>query len=672
MERDSIALCIGPRYGRELLRDPEKGLTREWLVTNGLGGYAFSTASGARTRRYHGLLVVPTGATPPGRRMVLLSDLECTVDAGGRQYALNTHLYPGTIYPHGYRWLESFARYPVPTWRYQLSDGQLERGLFMPHGLNAVVLMFTARGLPAGATLRVAPLLAYRDAHHLQRENGYVDGRVQAEPCGFSVCLYYGCPRLYFSASEMGWEPNGAWYRRFQYPEERRRGLDAEEDLYRPAILTLPLRENQPTALVVATWPLLAEGWERLREAELSRLAQVAAPLASMGEEATLLALAADQFLVQRGADELTIVAGYPWFGDWGRDTLIALPGLTLATGRPEQARHSLATVARQVNEGMVPNYLPDDGGSPTFNAVDASLWLFVAAYEYFQATRDTEFVRWTLLPVLTQIIECYREGTRWGIHEDDDGLISAGAPGMQLTWMDAKVGDRVVTPRAGRPVEVSALWYNALRVMAVLCDRLGPAGLAGRYARQAEYSARRFETLFWNEERGYLNDVLTDHGPDPALRPNQLLAVGLPFPLLRGERQRRVVGVACEQMLTPMGVRSLGPAEPGYQGRYAGGPAERDAVYHQGTAWPWLLGPLGRAYLRLQGYSPEAQARVRDWLSGLRGVLLETGTLPELADGDPPHRPGGCPAQAWSVGEVLRLWVETAMNKSAPFRHSE
>jgi predicted glycogen debranching enzyme len=382
------------------------------------------------------------------------------------------------------------------------------------------------------------------------------------------------------------------------------------------------------------------------------------------------LAVAADAFVVRRGEDARAIIAGYPWFTDWGRDTMIALPGLCLSTGRHEDAKKILRGAAESVDSGLIPNRFPDTLGPAEYNTADATLWFFIAAHRYLEATGDTAFVLDELLPILEDVISRHEHGTRFGIRVDDDGLLHAGEPGLQLTWMDAKIGDWVVTPRWGKPVEIQALWYNALMVLADLRQRAGRAAESAGLLQRAKQVKDRFVATFWNEETGCLFDVVDGDRRDASIRPNQIFALSLPHPLLGKAHARSVLEVIDEKLLTPFGLRSLAPDDPAYRGRYEGGPAERDAAYHQGTVWSWLLGPYADAVVRTLG--APGKARAKRAIAGLEPHLREAGlgTVSEIFDGDAPHAPRGCPAQAWSVGELLRTWREcTLPAKKKPYK---
>ena len=616
----------------------------EWLEADGLGGFASGTASGLRTRRYHALL--NAAATPPTGRRVLVNALEAWLDTDAGSFPLSAHAYlPDVVHPGGLRHLAGFSHEPWPRWCFRLPGGrEVVHALFVPHGSAAVVASWRLAGGGA-ARLRVRPLLSGRDQHALHGENpafrfepSAADGALRFEP-------YPGFVTLLRTNGTYTHAP--LWFRAFAYAEERARGFPHSEDLASPGELHFDLAAGEAT-LIAAAGRLPDSSAEALRTRERERRAAFASPLQR----------AADAYLARRGRGH-TLVAGSPWFTDWGRDTFIALRGLCLAGGRLDVARDVALAWAETVSEGMLPNRFVDDGEAPEFNAVDASLWYVVAVCELLERVGDaaptTERAR--LAAAVAAILEGYEKGTRYGIHVDADGLVAAGEPGVQLTWMDARVGMHVVTPRIGKPVEVQALWVNALRLAAAAFGRADWNALAER----AEAS---FATRFWNDAKGCLHDVVDEgHRPgacDGTLRPNQILAVGgLPHALLSGERARRVVDVVEKKLWTPLGLRSLAPDEPGYAGRYEGGPETRDGVYHQGTAWAWLLGPFVEAWVRVRGSSRRAKRAARGrFVAPLLAHCSEAGLghVSEIADGDAPHTPRGCPFQAWSLGELLRI----------------
>jgi len=630
----------------------------EWLEADGLGGFASGTVGGIRTRRYHALLLAAT--TPPTGRYVLVNGYDAWVEYDGRRFALSAQCYtPGVSSPDGDRRLETFAPVPWPTWGFRLEDGiEVEQQVFVVRGAPRVILSWRLKTPVPGARLVVRPFFSGRDYHALHHENpGF---RFDAGREGDAVTWrpYDGVPGIVArSNGAYGHEPQ--WYRGFLYSEERDRGQEFVEDLASPGSFTWDLSAAE------ALWSLEAEfgsgssgGAETSLAAEVKRLR--AAERTRRDAFPTPLQRAADAYLVRRGAG-MTIVAGYPWFTDWGRDTFVALRGLCLAGDRLDAARGILLQWADAVSEGMVPNRFPDRGDDPEFNAVDASLWYIVAVHDYLAAVAAAEghvsdAERRTLDHAVQRILTGYADGTRYGIHADRDGLLAAGQPGVPLTWMDAKVGDWVVTPRIGKPVEVQALWLNALRI--------GAAGGGTRWGALLERGAAAFGARFWNPGGGYLHDVVdVDHHPgtvDATFRPNQIFAVGgLPFPVLNGAAAHQVVDAVERRLVTPLGLRSLAPGEPGYAARYEGSVAARDGAYHQGTVWPWLLGPFVEAWVRVRGGTVAAQRKARrQFLEPLLAHLHDAGLghVAEIADAEPPHRPRGCPFQAWSVGEALRL----------------
>lgn len=676
-----------------LERNLEGLVTTEWLETNGLGSYASATCSGANTRRYHGLLVA--SLEPVVRRFVLLSHLDEALTVGDETYPLSTNLYRGGVHPDGYRVLSHFDARPVATWVYMAGGVEVERRVFMLHGKQTVAVTWRVRGGDSGTrvALEARPFVAYRDFHALQHESDSVDPSVSEAPGRVAVQPFKELPRLFFyqNAAEFRHEPD--WYRNFEYPIEIERGYDACEDLFTHGVFRFDLKAGgEAYAFLMAS---LAEhdavGEQEARRVESSELArrsdwaaraararQTARPMGDVGVHAatspaldrwadtfaTRLAEAAEQFLATRADGRRTVVAGYHWFADWGRDTFVSLPGLALATGRWPLAYEVLRTFAAYVDSGMIPNRFPESGAEPEYNTVDAALWFVEAGRRYVRDSGDLDFARRELLPKVENIIDCYTQGTRYGIHVDpSDGLVWAGAEGVALTWMDAVVDGVAITPRRGKPVEINALWYNALRTGASIAQSLGKRAQAETWSSEAERVRESFNRRFWNEQVGYLFDVVDgEDGDDASLRPNQLFAVSLHYDVLREDLRRPVVDTVAERLLTPVGVRTLDPADPRYRGRYEGSLAERDRAYHNGTVWPWLLGPFSSAYLKAYDRSPEARERIRDAIAPLARHLGTEGCLGQLSEimhGDAPHAPRGCIAQAWSVAEIARVLLE-------------
>jgi predicted glycogen debranching enzyme len=628
----------------------------EWLEADGLGGFASGTVGLVRTRRYHALLLA--ARTPPTGRLVLVNGFDAWVETRAGRFAISTQRYADeTLHPDGAHRLSSFEHSPWPRWSFTLPDGvRVEQELLALHGEPVVCLSWRVIGTEGPVALELRPFLSGRDSHALQRENEVL--RFDAEARG--DCVTWRC---YDSLPAVSALANAAyrhephWYRGFLYAEERERGLDHLEDLASPGTFRYEAGAREAVLLLGVSEALarVAHGRDafavahEIRSQERRRREAFASPLH----------VAADAYLVRRGAGR-TIVAGYPWFCDWGRDTFIAMRGLCLAAGRLAEAREILLEWSQAVSRGMLPNRFPDDGAAPEYNSVDAGLWFVVVVHELLLAAGAGRLAltgpqRERLSAAMLEVVRGYAEGTRHGIRADSDGLLQAGEPGVQLTWMDAKVGDWVVTPRVGKPVEIQALWLNALRIVSPLAPECGAA---------YERGLRSFGERFWNEAAGALYDVVDDGGVrgavDARFRPNQILAVGgLPFAILEGERARRVVEAVEARLVTPLGLRTLAREEQGYAPRYEGGVGERDGAYHQGTVWPWLLGPFVEAWLRVRGGSLEARREAREsFVLPLLRHLDEAGLghVSEIADGDAPHAPRGCPFQAWSLGELLRL----------------
>ena len=651
------------QFKQELCPALEAALSREWLETNGLGGFASATIIGLNTRRYHGLLVAAT--KPPVGRFVLLSKLEEVLYVEGQAFDLSANQYPGTVHPQGFRYLKQFRLDPFPVFTYEVEGIEIEKSVFMIHGENSTVIHYELRKnnhpeSPKNLRVEIRPLIAFRDYHGTTHENGAINAGVEERSGSVSVTPYRGLPSLYLAHNAVELNKTGYWYRNFEYDAERERGLDFQEDLFNPLVLRFDLRFDLQASIIASTAQRDVAEVIEYRQNEITRRRKAVMSSPVLDVFGQTLAAAADQYVVSRG-EHKTVIAGYHWFSDWGRDTMIALPGLTLPTGKHEIARSMLRTFAKHVDQGMLPNRFPDAGETPEYNTVDATLWFFEAARGYLAYTGDLEFVRSELYSVFADIISWHVRGTRYGIKVDPSGLLSSGEQGVQLTWMDAKVGDWVVTPRRGKPVEIQALWYNALCIMEELAGRLGDEAGQKRYRNMAAVANWAFNRLFWNEESGCLYDVINGGAPDPAIRPNQIFAVSLPHSMVSAERAKSVVEKVCEHLLTPYGLRSLAASDPQYRGHYTGGPAERDGAYHQGTVWPWLMGPFIAAYVKVNGDSDDARRQADEWLVPLRDHLGEAGLghISEIFEGDPPHRPCGCIAQAWSVAEILRAYLE-------------
>lgn len=629
----------------------------EWLETNGLGGWASSTISGAHTRRYHGLLVAAT--RPPVGRIVLLSKLEETLVTSETKFMLSANAYPGVVHPEGYTHLVSFTKEIFPEFVYEAGGITLQKTVAAVNGENTTLILYDVLEAQNPFVMELQPFMAPRDYHSLSHANDAIRRTGIFSRGSFRVQAYDGVPELFIDVPGSSFEARPDWYRNFEYGIEQYRGLDYREDLFTHGIFSVRLKKGDRLGVMISTENPDGRNAFALFNKETARRMGLLEALPLRDGFSESLALAADQFIVRRGDDLRTIIAGYHWFSDWGRDTMIALPGICLATRRFDDAKKILRAFALSVSEGMLPNRFPDAGEQPEYNTVDATLWFFIAIQKFLDYTGDEQFVRDELLPIMRDIISWHKRGTRYNIHADEDGLLYSGVPGVQLTWMDAKVGDWVVTPRQGKAVEINALWYNALMIYADLSERFPRREEARQVAHFAAEVKQAFVDTFWNEEEGYLFDYVDGERKDASLRPNQIFALSLPYPLLEGEKAAAVLRTIEENLYTPAGLRSLARHDSAYRPRYGGGPMERDAAYHQGTVWSWLLGPLADAIVSVEGN--EGIPRARAILEAVVPHLLDAGvgTISEIFDGDAPHAPRGCIAQAWSVGEILRALHE-------------
>lgn len=654
---NSTATSYPVDLDRSICRNLSASGTREWLVTNGIGGYAAGTVAGILTRRYHGLLIA--ALKPPLGRTLLAAKLDEVATYDGQSYPLFANQWQsGVTDPPGFHHLDHFyLDGTTPVWEYTCADAVLKKRIWVQQGENTTYVRYHLRrgGQPLQLVLKA--LVNYRD-YHSSTHAGDWHMQVDELPNGLRILPYDGATPFYLFSDGAQARPRHEWYRDFALSVEAYRGLDSSEDHLYVGDFTTTLQAGEAVTLVISTsaTPNLdsASAYAAQQEHEQQLLAQAQRPSVKAIQQ---LVLAADQFVVSRPSaldpNGHSVIAGYPWFGDWGRDTMIALPGLTLATGRPQLAASILRTFAGFVDQGMLPNRFPDAGETPEYNTADATLWYFEAIRAYHAATGDDALLR-ELFPVLQEIIDWHVRGTRYRIHLDpQDGLLYSGEPGIQLTWMDARVGDWVVTPRTGKAVELNALWYNALRSMADFARRLGESDTT--YTQLADQTQAGFRR-FWQQGRGCCYDVIdTPEGDDTRLRPNQLFAVSLPHSPLSEAQQRAVVDVCARRLLTPHGLRSLDPDDPAYVAHYGGPPHQRDSSYHQGPVWAWLIGPFVLAHLRV--YEDKEQAR--SYLMPLLRHLSDhgLGSISEIFDAEAPFTPRGCFAQAWSVAEVLRAW---------------
>jgi predicted glycogen debranching enzyme len=676
-------------FGRAVCSNQEEASQREWLVTNGIGGYAAGTVSGLLTRSYHGYLVA--ALQPPLGRVLLLAKLDETTVLQGRTLPLFANRWAsGVVEPAGFLYLERFyLDGSIPVWVYALEGIRLEKRLWMEPGQNTTWIVYknlipstNSNGPRIDLTLKA--LVNHRDHHAVTHSQNGKQLRGQEIPGGMRVDGAAGEAPFYLVAGGTSHpvkvELHNEWDEDFYLSLEAYRGLEAVDDHLDAGSFQACLEPGEILAIKASTQPpeeapdahAAEEAIARHQAHEQETLdsasdflnnAQKLSFAGLSGAEVQAyqkqLVLAADQFIVKRASSQepegSSVIAGYPWFGDWGRDTMISLPGLALATGRAEIARRILRTFAGFVDQGMLPNRFPDEGETPEYNTADATLWYFEAVHAYHERTQDDRLLA-ELYPVLTGIFDWHQRGTRYNIHVDpQDGLLYAGEAGVQLTWMDAKVDDWVVTPRTGKPVEINALWYNALRLLAEFAERLGKPGEG--YATLADKVRENFRR-FWNATRDYCYDVIDGpQGDDPALRPNQLLAISLPHSPLKADQQKSVLNACRRQLLTSHGLRSLAPEEPAYVGSYGSSRQKRDAAYHQGTVWAWLIGPYISAYLKVYKDPNVACALLVPFFQQLKSHGL--GSLSEIYDGDAPFTPRGCFAQAWSVAEVIRVMHE-------------
>ncbi|MGK7934907.1 MAG: amylo-alpha-1,6-glucosidase [Xenococcaceae cyanobacterium] len=672
------------KFGREICSNLKIAESREWLVTNGIGGYASGSIAGVLTRRYHGLLFA--ALKPPVARTLLLTKLDEIVNYNGQFYDLYTNLWAdGIVEPQGYLNIESFhLEGTTPVWNFALADGLLEKRIWMQQGENTTFIRYSYKRGSQPLTLSLKALVNYRDYHgktegrslfsiNRLREQGRGNREQSLKIRAFSdAATLYLCATQENQKNNFSWEIHNTWYRNFALAVEKYRGLDDAEDHLHAATGNITLQPGDAITIVASTEmdreqrsKRAGEQGEKKRDEELISLFYSHNKLQTAPEWIEQLVLAADQFIVSRpltdNPDGKTIIAGYPWFTDWGRDTMISLPGLTISTGRYDIAKTILLTFAKYVDKGMLPNVFPDAGETPEYNTVDATLWYFEAIHAYYAATKDQDFLT-ELFPLLTEIINWHIKGTRYNIKMDDDGLLYAGESGVQLTWMDAKVGDWVVTPRIGKPIEVNALWYNALVVMNYF------AGVLGKSARQYQEmvnNTRSHFSKFWYEEGGYCYDVIdSPDGNDTSFRGNQIFAVSLthvgavPEPPLRKAQQKMILDKVGQKLLTSYGLRSLSTDNPNYIGIYGGDRLQRDGSYHQGTTWGWLIGHFIQAHLHVYKNPELARSFIEPMANHLQDGCI--GSISEIFDGDTPFTPRGCFAQAWSIAEVLRGWILT------------
>lgn len=651
------------KMGPEICAALEVGSEREWLVTNGLGGFACGTLTGVLTRKYHGLLI---GALPERGRVLLVPKVEEIIRYGDGDYALGANRWSSdAVEPQGFRFIERFQLAgSIPVWRFCCADAIFEKRVWMQDGANTTFVRYDLLYGSAPAELEIKVLVNYRDIHGTTRAGNW-NMSITPVQKGLCVVAREGAAPVYLLSDGATAEARGEWYQKYDLAVERERGLEDREDHLLAGIFRARLSPGESLTFAFSTDqnpPLDGRTTLDARESLDQKLLEywiAAHPRAALEAPHWIwqLVLAASQFPARchtsDGRERWSIIAGYPWFGEWGRDSMIALPGLSLETGRPDVARSVLQEFLRFAEQGLLPNTFSENGQPSAYNSVDSMLWYFQALQRYVMDTSDLKMVG-DVFDVLASVVDWYVRGTQYGIHVDSgDGLLHAGEAGTQVTWMDAKVGDQPITARIGKPVEVNALWFNALHAMARFASELGKR--AGEYTRLAE-SVKNAFPRFWNQERQCCFDVVDGpNGNDGSLRPNQIFAVSLPKSPLDSKQQKQVVDTCARHLLTPHGLRSLDPADANYCAVYEGPQPKRDAAYHQGTVWAWLLGPFVTAHLRV--YSDPARAFT--FLEPMAQHLLASGlgSVSEIFDGDAPFIARGAFAQAWSVAEILRAW---------------
>ncbi|MGI6514143.1 MAG: glycogen debranching protein [Syntrophomonadaceae bacterium] len=651
---------------------PPAGRQKEWLLTNGIGGFAASTISGINTRRYHGLLIA--SLKPPVDRRLLLAKLEEEVIVDGKRYKLFASQTLGGFAGYGFNYLLEFKRFPFPTYVYEIEDCILKKEIILVSGQNTVMVRYSlANANERPVRLCIFPLITCRDYHSTIRRNDWRFEIVEDNGTSVAIEPFPGAPLLYMGSDGARCEKTGFWYFDIFYEREAERGLDAVEDLYCP--LCFVAEGAKSTELWIWAGTEQVEGstacMHRYRDQEISRIKAVADNVSTNNKYLRLLSLAADSFLVRRSELEgLTIIAGYPWFADWGRDAMVSLPGLTLTTGRFEDFRQVMKTFLTFEKDGLIPNLFPDNPGPPAYNTADASLWVFWCLYKYYQYTADLNFLA-EQYPVLLRILEGYINGTTLhGIRMDSDGLIIQGETFQALTWMDARVGGEAVTPRRGKTVEINALWCFALYFTGFLASRLDDTAKARSLKELFNNSRNGYRRGFWFADGGYLYDWISEDERDESIRCNQVIALSLPIRLLTVDQERKVLGTVWRHLCTGYGLRTLSPADDKYRGQCTGNQYQRDSAYHQGTVWVWPWGHFITALNRIYSGHPGIDSLIRRLVSPLIAHLHEEciGTVSEIFDGDPPHHPRGCFAQAWSVAELLRVIYEE-VERRAPKR---
>jgi predicted glycogen debranching enzyme len=636
------------------LNNFDQAIQYEWLETNGLGGWSSSSIIGCNTRRYHGLLMAAT--VPPTERTNLVSKLDETIIINNQRIELGTNDYGDVHTPQGYQYLSSFTKDLFPEWMYEVEGIQLQKTIAMVQNENTTLILYEVIKATQPFTLELLPLISARGYHSLQHSYNNIFWDAHFTNSIFENQPHEDAPHIYIAVPGATYRHHPRWFYNFNYAVEKYRGQDFREDLFNHGTFSIELKEGDSLGIIISTENPSGKDAFELFEKERQRKQSL---IKNITDETTQqLTLAADQFIVKRGEHLKTVIAGYHWFTDWGRDTMISLPGLTLSTGRYTDAKKIIAAFARVVSMGMLPNRFQDNGEAPEYNNVDGTLWYFIAVYKYLQHTNDTAFILDEILPVLKDIIDWHYKGTRYNIHVAEDELLYAGEIGQQLTWMDARIGNWVVTPRMGMPVEIQALWYNALKIFTELLEldqQYNDAAIMNASAAKAKQS---FKEKFWYAEGNYLYDVIDENGkPSTELRPNQLFAISLPFPLIEGEQAKAIISIIEKELYTPVGLRSLPKRDAHYVPAYGGDAYHRDSSYHEGTVWSWLLGAYVDALANVKAGKSKLIKVIENFAYHLNEGCI--GSVSEIFDAEPPHHPRGCIAQAWGVAEILRIIKE-------------
>ena len=635
--------------------------SREWLIANGLGSYASSTIVGLNTRGYHGLLVA--SVEPPGKRILFLSKLEEEVEVGGKKYLLAVNNYPGAVYPQGYLHLEQFRFERYPIFVYRAGSAILEKTVFMPYGDNTTIVTYRVLEADSPVKLVVYPIVNHRDFHTTTHQDPRWNFAQTMNTKGVEIRAFHGATTLYLQSDIAQYTTTGFWYKNFVYEQTAGSDQEEKEDQYNPGYFSAKIEQGSQISILASLRPQSTFSTEGMRFREMQRIRSLTDRLPRADSFFETLASVADTFLVRRKSTNMkSVIAGYHWFADWGRDSMISIPGLTLVTKREEEGKEIVRTFLTNLKDGLIPNTLPDGGSEPDYHAADASLWLIYACHAIYSETGSLDFVS-ILYPKLQEIVLSYVRGTRYGIRMEEDGLVSAGDENTSLTWMDARIDGKPVTPRFGKPVELSALWYNALCSMESFARNLNKESDAHSFQTIADMVKTSFNQKFWDDDRKCLHDVLVDNNGDARTRPNQILSLSLPYPVLAENRWRDVLRVVEAELLTPVGLRSLSPLDPDYRGTYTGTKNERSLAYHQGSAWPWLLGPFVTAYVRVFSAEPKTLSFVRQLYTPFIKRMQEAGvgSISEIYDGEPPNTARGCISQAWNVAELLRSYARDA-----------